>query len=161
MELYKQSVKLFWKRKILWIPLVAYNLWNMTRIYWYVREELDIELLSHTGDILLLCPQILVLYLILSYEFFSERYRTGLEESTRTTAMGFGSKPAIAQAAAKGYVTATRTHTATARLFLVGQHVKYSKKMSGKGKVSANTGWGYSVCALVPNGYGSAIYYSF
>lgn len=99
MELYKQSVKLFWKRKILWIPLVAYNLWNMTRIYWYVREELDIELLSHTRDILLLCPQILVLYLILSYEFFSERYRTGLEESTRTTAMGFGSKPAIVQAA--------------------------------------------------------------
>ncbi len=100
MELYKQSIKLFWKRKILWIPLAAYNLWNMTRIYWYVREELDIELLSHTGDLLLLCPQILVLYLILSYEFFSERYRTGLEESARTTAMGFGGKPAIAQAAA-------------------------------------------------------------
>lgn len=65
------------------------------------------------------------------------------------------------KAAAKGYVTARQTHTATARLFLAGQHVKYSKKMSGKGQVSANTGWGYSVCALVPNIYGSAIYYSF
>lgn len=99
MELYKQSNKLFWKRKIIWIPLVAYNLWNMACIYWHMRQEFDIELLSHTREILLLCPQILVLYLILSYEFFSERYRTGLEESARTTAMGFGSKPVIAQAA--------------------------------------------------------------
>lgn len=63
--------------------------------------------------------------------------------------------------AAKGYVTAKQQHTATARLFLAGQHVKYSKKMSGKGKVSADTGWGYSVCAIVPDPYGRAIYYSF
>ncbi len=97
MELYKQTIKLFCKRKILWISLVTYNLWNMARIYWHAREVFDIELLSHTGDILLLCPQILVLYLILSYEFFSERYRTGLEESARTTAMGFSNRPAIAQ----------------------------------------------------------------
>lgn len=63
--------------------------------------------------------------------------------------------------AAKGYITAKQRHTATARLFVMGQHVKYSKKVAGKGKVSANTGWGYSVCAIVPDPYGSAIYYSF
>lgn len=65
------------------------------------------------------------------------------------------------KAAAKGYVTAKQQHTATTELLLMGQHVKYSKRMSGKGKVSADTGWGYSVCAITTDPYGRIIRYTF
>lgn len=99
MELYKNSFKRFLKNKLLWIVLVTYTLLNM--VLQCSRADFGevISLLDHTGQVLLLCPQLLVLYLALSYEFFSEQYRVSLDESMQTTERGYTNKPAVMQAA--------------------------------------------------------------
>lgn len=65
------------------------------------------------------------------------------------------------KAYATGYVTAKQRHYARAELLFWGQHVKYSDRIWGTGKVSAKTDWGYSVCALVDTPYGANVYYDF
>ena len=65
------------------------------------------------------------------------------------------------KAYAKGYVTAVQKHYANSELLIMGQHVKYSGRVWGTGKVTAQTDWGYSVCAIVDTPYGSNVYYDF
>jgi hypothetical protein len=60
-----------------------------------------------------------------------------------------------------GFVTSTYKHYANAELLLVGAHIKYSGRKWGTGKVSVNTDWGYSACAIIPNYYGGVMYYGF
>lgn len=62
---------------------------------------------------------------------------------------------------AKGYVTSKTKHYANARLLSFGAKVKDSGRKWGTGKVYANTGWDYSGCSIVPDYFGSQIFYGF
>lgn len=51
------------------------------------------------------------------------------------------------------------TSCATCYLNSFREHLKYFGRKWGKGKVSVSTGYAKSVCAVVGDYYGSAIYY--
>lgn len=92
MRLYYESLKIFIKSKLFWIILSAYMLLSMVQIFREALPSLGVGLLGHTRQILFLSPQILVLYLIIGYEFFSRSYRTHMDESISATTKGFGNK---------------------------------------------------------------------
>lgn len=62
---------------------------------------------------------------------------------------------------ATGYVTSSTKHYANAELLAVMQHEAYSGRKWGTGKVTATTAYGKNVSMIVPDGYGSKIYYGF
>ncbi len=94
MSLYKENFKIFSKYKILWMLLLLHFIANTGLIIQDAYETFGewISLLDYTRQILLLSPQILVLYTIIGYEFFSEPYRTNLSECTVATTLGYQNK---------------------------------------------------------------------
>lgn len=100
MRLYKETFRLFRKDKFLWAVLLAYNVLSMANIGYWAKVDLGIgSMLEHTRMILMLCPQFLLLYLILSYEFCSRQHRANLAETLVATGGGRANQPAIVQLA--------------------------------------------------------------
>lgn len=100
-KLYNETFRLFWKDKVLWAALFVYNVLSMANIGYWAKESLGLEdsMLEHTAMILKLCPQFLLLYLIVSYEFSSRQHRANLAETLRVTRGGAANQPAIANLA--------------------------------------------------------------
>lgn len=89
MELYIEELKRLKKNKMLWIAILIYTLYNLISIYRYECSVIDTsDGLDTTKQILFLCPQIFILYLVTGYEFLSEQYRAGINESIAATAGG-------------------------------------------------------------------------
>ena len=89
MELYIEELKRLKKNKLLWIVILIYTLYNLISIFRYEYSVLDVnDGLDPTRQILFLCPQIFILYLVTGYEFLSEQYRVGINESITATAGG-------------------------------------------------------------------------
>ena len=89
MKLYIEELKRFKKNKLLWIVILIYTLYNLISIFRHQYSILDVsDGLDPTNDILFLCPQIFILYLVTGYEFLSEQYRVGINESIAATAGG-------------------------------------------------------------------------
>lgn len=91
MRLFKQTAILFKKNKRLWLIILGYMGINFFLIYRRAGMALgtEITLLEPTRQILFLCPQVLILYLIVGYEFFSESYRNHLDEAILATSKGY------------------------------------------------------------------------
>ena len=69
--------------------MLIYTLYNLISIYRYECSVIEITNgLGPTKQILFLCPQIFILYLVTGYEFLSEQYRVGINESITATAGG-------------------------------------------------------------------------
>ena len=62
---------------------------------------------------------------------------------------------------ASGYTTSTTRHYTNVKLYFVGSDVKSSGRKWGTGKVSAKTSYWTGGCSIVPEAYGSAVYYGF
>lgn len=89
MELYIEELKRLKKNKLLWIAILIYTVYNFISIFRYEYSVLDVnDGLDPTRQILFLCPQIFILYLVTGYEFLSEQYRAGINESIMATAGG-------------------------------------------------------------------------
>ena len=89
MELYIEELKRLKKNKLLWIAILIYTVYNFISIFRYEYSVLDVnDGLDPTRQILFLCPQIFILYLVTGYEFLSEQYRAGISESITATAGG-------------------------------------------------------------------------
>ena len=89
MKLYIEELKRLKKNKLLWIAILIYTLYNLISIFRYEYSILDVsDGLDPTRQILFLCPQIFILYLVTGYEFLSEQYRAGINESIMATAGG-------------------------------------------------------------------------
>ena len=89
MKLYIEELKRLKKNKLLWIAILIYTLYNLISIFRYEYSILDVsDGLDPTRQILFLCPQIFILYLVTGYEFMSEQYRAGINESIMATAGG-------------------------------------------------------------------------
>ena len=89
MELYIEELKRLKKNKLLWIVILIYTLYNLISIYRYECSVIETSNgLDPTKQILFLCPQIFILYLVTGYEFLSEQYRVGINESITATAEG-------------------------------------------------------------------------
>lgn len=89
MELYIEELKRLKKNKLLWIVILIYTLYNLISIYRYECSVIETSNgLDPTRQILFLCPQIFILYLVTGYEFLSEQYRVGINESITATAEG-------------------------------------------------------------------------
>ena len=90
MKLYIEELKRFKKNKLLWIALAIYVIYSLAGIFRYEYSVLDVnDALDPTNEILFLCPQIFIIYLIIGYEFLSEQYRAGMNESIAATAAGY------------------------------------------------------------------------
>ena len=89
MKLYIEELKRLKKNKLLWIAILIYTVYNFISIFRYEYSVLDVnDGLDPTRQILFLCPQIFILYLVTGYEFMSEQYRVGINESIAATAGG-------------------------------------------------------------------------
>ena len=89
MKLYIEELKRLKKNKLLWIVILVYTLYNLISIFRYQYSALEVsDGLDPTRQILFLCPQIFILYLVTGYEFLSEQYRAGINESIAATAGG-------------------------------------------------------------------------
>ena len=89
MKLYIEELKRLKKNKLLWIVILIYTLYNLISIFRHQYSILDVsDGLDTTNEILFLCPQIFILYLVTGYEFLSEQYRVGINESIAATAGG-------------------------------------------------------------------------
>ena len=89
MKLYIEELKRLKKNKLLWIVILVYTLYNLISIFRYQYSALEVsDGLDPTRQILFLCPQIFILYLVTGYEFLSEQYRAGINESVAATAGG-------------------------------------------------------------------------
>lgn len=89
MELYIEELKRLKKNKLLWIAILIYTVYNFISIFRYEYSVLDVnDGLDPTRQILFLCPQIFILYLVTGYEFLSEQYRAGISDSITATAGG-------------------------------------------------------------------------
>ena len=89
MKLYIEELKRLKKNKLLWIVILIYTLYNLISIFRHQYSILDVsDGLDTTNEILFLCPQIFILYLVTGYEFLSEQYRVGINESITATAGG-------------------------------------------------------------------------
>lgn len=97
MKLYKESFGVLLKNRILWFVIITYNLINVIRICLYSDIGAEVSILKYTKEIVLLSPQILILYLIISYEFISMQYRENIEECCSITLKGYGRKIEISQ----------------------------------------------------------------
>lgn len=98
MNLYKETFRLFRKDKFLWMVLSIYNILSMANICRDMKDSLGIgSMLDSTKMILELCPQFLLLYLIISYEFCSGQHRSNLAETLKVTRGGAANRPAVAQ----------------------------------------------------------------
>ena len=76
MKLYIEELKRLKKNKLLWILILIYTLYNLISIFRHQYSILDVsDGLDTTNEILFLCPQIFILYLVTGYEFLSEQYR--------------------------------------------------------------------------------------
>lgn len=90
MKLYIEELKRFKKNKLLWIALAIYIIYSLAGIFRYEYSVLDVnDALDPTNEILFLCTQIFIIYLIIGYEFLSEQYRAGMNESIAATAAGY------------------------------------------------------------------------
>lgn len=90
MKLYIEELKRFKKNKLLWIAMAIYIIYSLAGIFRYEYSVLDVnDALDPTNEILFLCPQIFIMYLIIGYEFLSEQYRAGMNESIAATAAGY------------------------------------------------------------------------
>ena len=89
MKLYIEELKRLKKNKLLWLAILIYTLYNLISIYRYECSVIEnTNGLGPTNQILFLCPQIFILYLVTGYEFLSEQYRAGINESITATARG-------------------------------------------------------------------------
>lgn len=89
MELYIEELKRLKKNKLLWIAILIYTVYNFISIFRYEYSVLDVnDGLDPTRQILFLCPQIFILYLVTGYEFLSEQYRAGISDSITATVGG-------------------------------------------------------------------------
>lgn len=90
MNLLKKSFILFWKNRRLWMLILGYTAISLSVIVRKAGLSLgtELNLLEPTRQILFLCPQIMILYLIVGYEFFSEPYRSHLDEAILSTSKG-------------------------------------------------------------------------
>ena len=89
MKLYIEELKRLKKNKLLWIVILIYTLYNLISIFRHQYSIVDVsDGLDTTNEILFLCPQIFILYLVTGYEFLSEQYRVGINESITATAGG-------------------------------------------------------------------------
>ncbi len=91
MEMYKKNFGIFLKHKLFAIAISAYTLYQIAII---ITEYIEIygqgfPVLEYTRRILMLIPQIFVLYLIITYEYFSEANRNNLEETIGATGRGY------------------------------------------------------------------------
>lgn len=91
MEMYKKAFRIFLKHKMMVGIIVAYTLFNIVNI---MSEYVGVwgqgyPVLEYTRRLLLLTPQVFILYLIITYEYFSEANRNNLEETIETTSRGY------------------------------------------------------------------------
>lgn len=89
MSLYVETLKVFLKNKMLWITIVLFNAYHMLQLVISAYPfEANLTLLDDTRAILYLSPQFLILYLIITYEFSSQKYRNNMSESILSTDKG-------------------------------------------------------------------------
>ena len=70
MKLYIEELKRLKKNKLLWLAILIYTLYNLISIYRYECSVIEnTNGLGPTNQILFLCPQIFILYLVTGYEF--------------------------------------------------------------------------------------------
>lgn len=91
MEMYKKNFWGFLKHKMMVGIIVAYTLFHIVSI---MAEYVGIwgqgyPALEYTRRLLLLTPQVFILYLIITYEYFSEANRNNLEETIEATSRGY------------------------------------------------------------------------
>lgn len=91
MEIYKKNFGVFLRHKLFAIAIPAYTLYQIAII---ITEYLEIygqgyPVLEYTRRILMLIPQIFVLYLIITYEYFSEANRNNIEETIEATGRSY------------------------------------------------------------------------
>lgn len=91
MGMYKKNFQVFLKHKMMVGIIVAYTLFNIVGI---MAEYVGVwgqgyPVLEYTRRLLLLTPQMFILYLIITYEYFSEANRNNLEETIEATIGGY------------------------------------------------------------------------
>ena len=98
MEIYKKSFHNFMKHRLLAVIIPAFTLYHIMVIVveYYEIIGQGYPVLEYTRRLLMIAPQILVLYLVISYEYFSEAGRNNLEETIEATGRGYTNKHKLA-----------------------------------------------------------------
>lgn len=99
MKLYKKSFYAFIKNKWMLCVLLGYLAITMIQISRQAEFGVEISIFTYTQQLLMRCPQFFILFLILSYEYFSEPYRLDIDESLQTTPKGNNNQISKAQIA--------------------------------------------------------------